>query len=210
MKAVLALIAIYVVAFIIATQGASQNPVQASASDADISISSKSIDPDKAADLSSMLEAMRAKDQVRAAANESAVQYREKLRAAVPHASNDPKTVAYVNLAGDTFQKNFDQQRALSQIADIYNKHYSDDEIRGLLNFYSSPLGQKFAAESPKIAKEIAAVQGAAVSIATRESLEALKAQDPANDKSATLDARSKAHAAPAIQDQMKEISVRP
>ncbi|HEY8714863.1 MAG TPA: DUF2059 domain-containing protein, partial [Candidatus Acidoferrum sp.] len=133
-----------------------------------------------------------------------------KLRAAVPHVSNDPKTVAYVNLAGDTFQKNFDQQRALSQIADIYNKHYSDDEIRGLLNFYSSPLGQKFAAESPKIAKEIAAVQGAAVSIATRESLEALKAQDPANDKSATLDARSKAHAAPAIQDQMKEISVRP
>jgi len=210
MKAVLALIAIYVVAFIIATQGASQNPVQAFAADADISVSSKSIDPDKAADLSSLLEAMRAKDQVRAAANESSVQYREKLRATVPHGSNDAKSVSYVNVAADTFQKNFDQQRALSQIADIYNKHYSDDEIRGLLNFYSSPLGQKFAAESPKINKEIAVVQGAAASSATRESLEALKSQDSANDKSSALDARDKAHAAPAIQDQMKEISARP
>jgi uncharacterized protein len=210
MKAVLALIAIYVVAFIIATQGASQNPVQASASDADVSVSSKSIDPDKAADLSSLLEAMRAKDQLRAAANESAVQYREKLRATVPHASNDAKAVSYVTGAADNFQKNFDQQRALSQIADIYNKHYSDDEIRGLLNFYSSPLGQKFAAESPKIAKEIAAVQGAAAASATRESLEALKSQDSGNDKSSALHARSKALAAPAIQEQMKEISARP
>jgi hypothetical protein len=210
MKAVLALIAIYVVAFIIATQGASQNPVQASASDADVSVSSKSIDPDKAADLSSLLEAMRAKDQLRAAANESAVQYREKLRATVPYASNDAKVVSYVTGAADNFQKNFDQQRALSQIADIYNKHYSDDEIRGLLNFYSSPLGQKFAAESPKIAKEIAAVQGAAAASATRESLEALKSPEPRNDKSSALNARSKALAAPAIQDQMKEISARP
>lgn len=209
MKAALALIAIYVVAFIIATHGASQNPVQASEPDAAVSVSSQAIDPDKAADLSSLLEAMRAKDQVKAAANESAAQYREKLRATLPHASNEAHTVAYVSGASDAFQKNFDQRRAISQIADVYNKHYSDDEIRGLLNFYSSPLGQKFAAESPKIAREVAAIQGAAAASATRESLEALNSQGPVNEKAATLNARSKS-ASPAIADQMKEVSARP
>jgi len=37
----------------------------------------------------------------------------------------------------------------------IYDKHYTDEEIKGLLQFYGSPLGQKAAAEMPKISKEI-------------------------------------------------------
>jgi len=62
MKAVLALIAIYVAAFIIATQGGSQNPVQASAPEAAITTASKSIDPAKDADLRALLQFVGAKD----------------------------------------------------------------------------------------------------------------------------------------------------
>lgn len=210
MKAVLALIAIYVAAFIIATQGASQNPVQASAPEAGSVASSKSIDPAKEADIRSLLESVGAKEQVQAAANESAAQYREKLRASVANESNDSSRQVLINSASDSFQRNFDRQRAMQQIAGIYDKHYTDDEVRGLLEFFSSPLGQKFAAETPKIAKEISAVQGAATANAARDSLQELKAQNPESQSTVAVDSHSKPQTSVTLQDQMKQISQRP
>ena len=102
MKAVLALIAIYVATFIIATQGASQNPVQASPPSDNISASSKSIDPAKAADLRTLLEFVGARDQLKAVANDSAAQYREKLRSGAP---------AVLNASNTTDRQTLDQGR---------------------------------------------------------------------------------------------------
>ncbi len=136
------------------------------------------MDPEKEADLRSLLQYVGAKDQLQSVASESATQYREKLSASVKNVADDSKRQELITVASGSFQKNFDQQRALQQIAAIYDKHFSDDEIKGLLDFYSSPLGQKFAAETPKINKEIQAVQVSAASKATRESLLTLKSQD--------------------------------
>ena len=108
MKAVLALIAIYVAAFVIATQGGSQNPVQASSPDT--AASSKPIDPVKQTDLSSLLEFVGAKEQQQNAASESISQYRERLRASVPGASEDSTHQAFINAAVETYQKELDQQ----------------------------------------------------------------------------------------------------
>jgi hypothetical protein len=210
MKAVLALIAIYVAAFIIATQGASQNPVQASAPDAEIAAASRSIDPAKQADIRSLLEFVGGKDQLKAAATDSAAQYREKLLASVAKQPNNPQRQALIAASSDSFQKNFDRQRALQQIAGIYDKHFSDDEVRGLLDFFSSPLGRKFAAESPKIAKEISAVQSAVAANAARDSLQELKSQDSDGENAVPAGNRTRPHSSVAIQDQMKEISQRP
>lgn len=210
MKAVLALIAIYVVAFIIATQGASQNPVQASAADSDIPAASKSIDPAKQADIRSLLEFVGAKEQVQAAVSDSAAQYREKLLASSANAPNGSQRHDFITSAAANFQKNFDRQRALQQIAGIYDKHYSDDEVRGLLDFFSSPLGRKFAAESPKIAKEISAAQSAVAANAARESLRELKSQDSGSDTAVAAGDRTRPQASVTIKAQMKEISQRP
>jgi hypothetical protein len=209
MKAAFALIVIYIAAFIIATQGGSQNPVQASASGTNIPVGSKSVDPEKEADLRSLLQYVGAKDQLQSAVSESATQYREKLSASVKNVADDSKRQELITVASGTFQKNFDQQRALQQIAAIYDKHFTDDEIKGLLDFYSSPLGQKFAAESPKISKEIQAVQVSAASSATRESLLTLKSQEGDVD---TADASNRKKNKPEVtlQDEMKEISQRP
>src|ERR1700732_3974402 len=182
MKAALALIVIYIAAFIIATQGGSQNPVQASASGTNVSANSKATDPEKEADLHSLLQYVGAKDQLQSVASESAAQYREKLGASVKNVANDSKRQELITAASGSFEKNFDQQRAMQQIAAIYDKHFTDDEIKGLLDFYSSPLGQKFAAESPKINREIQAVEMSAASSATRESLLTLNSQDAAAD----------------------------
>jgi hypothetical protein len=150
-----------------------------------------------------------AKDQLQSAVSESATQYREKLSASVKNVADDSKRQELITVASGTFQKNFDQQRALQQIAAIYDKHFTDDEIKGLLDFYSSPLGQKFAAESPQISKEIQAVQVSAASSATRESLLTLKSQEGDVD---TADASNSKKNKPEVtlQDEMKEISQRP
>ena len=210
-KAALALIAIYIAAFIVATQGGSQNPVQASATGANtIAATSKSVDPEKEADLHALLQYVGAKEQLQSVANESAVQYREKLSASVKNVAEDSKRQELITVTSGNFEKNFDQQRAMQQIAAIYDKHFSDDEIKGLLDFYQSPLGQKFAAESPKINKEIQAVQVSVTSNATRESLLTLKSQNADADMPAISGKHTKAKPEVTLQDQMKEISERP
>jgi hypothetical protein len=209
MKAVLALIAIYVATFIIATQGASQNPVQASTPADNVSASSKSIDPVKAADLRSLLEFVGVKEQLKVVANESAAQYRDKLRsgaADVLNASSTADRQTQIKAAEVTFKTNFDQQRALQQITGIYDKHFSEEEVKGLLDFFSSPLGQKFASESPKIAREVGAVQSAAAASAARESLRTLQSENPANDKITADTSKPQV----TIQEQLKQISQRP
>jgi hypothetical protein len=210
MKAAFALIVIYIATFIVATQGGSQNPVQASASGANTLATSKSISPEKEADLHSLLQYVGAKEQLQSVASESAEQYREKLCASVKNVADDSKRQELITVASGNFQKNFDQQRAMQQIAAIYDQHFTDDEIKGLLDFYSSPLGQKFAAESAKINKEIQVVQLSATNRATRESLLTLKSQNSDVDTPGTAGNRSKAKPEVTLQDQMKEISQRP
>jgi uncharacterized protein len=210
MKAALALIVIYIAAFIIATQGGSQNPVQASASGANTLSTSRSMDPEKDADLRSLLQYVGAKEQLHSVAGESAAQYREKLSASVKNVADDSKRQQLITVASGSFQKNFDEQRAMQQIAAIYDKHFTDDEIKGLLDFYSSPLGQKFAGESPKINKEIQAVQASATNSATRESLLTLKSQNADVDAPGIAGKGTKTTPEVTLQDQMKEISQRP
>jgi hypothetical protein len=210
MKAALALIVIYIAAFIVATQGGSQNPVQASPSGANTLATSKSMDPEKAADLHSLLQYVGAKDQLQSVVSESAAQYREKLSASVKNVADDSKRQELITVASGNFQKNFDQQRAMQQIAAIYDKHFTDEELKGLLDFYSSPLGQKFAAESPKINKEIQAVQASATNSATRESLLTLEPQNAEVDTPEVAGNRKKTKPEVTLQDEMKEISQRP
>lgn len=206
MKAVLALIAIYVVAFIIATQG-SQNPVQASATDSSAASVIKSIDPDKAADVRSLLELVGAQSRLQAAARESANQYHDKLAVSLATEKNDAKRNAYINEAVRSFQKYYDQQRATEQMTAIFDKRYSSDEVKGLLQFFSSPLGRKFAANSPAIEKEILTVQTTLAANATREALESFKAETTEIDKPVVANSNRKARGSIAVQDQMHQIS---
>ena len=90
MKAVLALVIIYVGTFFLAIQGASQNPVSAApqnsaAQDQANTAQGKPIDPVKDADIHSLMELIGARDQVLDAVNNSSEQYREKLLATVPN-----------------------------------------------------------------------------------------------------------------------------
>ena len=192
MKAVLALIIIYVGTFFLVIQGASQNAVQASpqtagsqAQDSPAGQPSKSaIDPAKEADIRSLMELVGARELVVDGENTSVEQAREKLLATVP---NNDKGQAFVNAFADSYQKKFDADEVTEQLVGIYDKHFTEDEIKGLLQFYGSPLGQKVAAEMPKIGRETQAAVRATSGQAAKEALAEVKQQFPQVGQSARL-----------------------
>jgi uncharacterized protein len=189
MKAVLALISIYIGTFFVVIQGASQNPVQA-AQDAKAApvktapAQTNSIDPAKEADIRSLMELVGARDMVQDGVNAAIEQSREKLLATVP---DNEKGQAFVNSFSSLYQKKFDVDGVTDQIVAIYDSHYTEDDIKGLLQFYGSPLGQKVAAEMPKIGREVQAATRAASAKAAKDSLAEMKQQDPEIGRSARL-----------------------
>lgn len=187
MKAVLALVIIYVGTFFLAIQGASQNPVNAAPQSSAVpdqagQQQARPIDPVKDADIRSLMELIGARDQVQEAVSNSSDQYREKLLATVP---NNDKGQAFVTSFADTYKKKFDVDDLSEQLVAIYDKHYNEDEIKALLQFYGSPIGQKVAAENPKIVREIQAASRATGAKAAKEALQAMKAQYPEIGQSA-------------------------
>ena len=189
MKAVLALVILYVVTFFLVIQGASQNAVQASPQSAagpqDSSAApSHSMDATKEADIRSLMELIGARDLVQDGASNSIEQTREKLLATVP--DND-KGQAFVNAFAISYQKKFNVDQVTEQLVSVYGKHFTEDEIKGLLQFYGSPLGQKVAAEMPKISREIQSATRAASNKAAKEALAELKQQNPEVGQSARL-----------------------
>ncbi len=190
MKAVLALIIIYVGTFFVAIHGASQNEVQASPQSPAIAQENsgqnqaKPIDPVKDADIRLLLELVGARDQVQDGLNNAAEQYRQNLLETVP---NNDKGQAFVNDFVASYQKNFEPNQVTDQLVAIYDKHFTEDEIKGLLQFYGSPLGQRVASETPKISREVQAASRFASNRAAKEALQALRLQNPEIGQSTRL-----------------------
>src|SRR6266436_3404479 len=184
MKAVLALIIIYVGTFFLVIQGASQNPVQASPQSNSSAAPSNTMDATKETDIRSLMELVGAREMVQDGASNAIEQSRERLLATVP---NNDKGQAFVNAFAANYQKKFDVDRVTEQLVSVYDKHFTEDEIKGLLQFYGSPLGQRVAAETPKISREIQASSRTEGTKAAKEALQALRAQNPEIGQSARL-----------------------
>lgn len=191
MKAVLALIIIYVGTFFVAIQGASQSSVQASepngtAQNQNDPAQRQLVDPAKDSDLHSLMELIGLKDQVQDSVRNSAEQNRDKLLASVP---DDEKGLAFANAFTSGYENKFDVNQMTERIVTIYDRHFTDEEIKGLLQFYGSPLGQKYAAEMPKISHEIQMASREAGAKAAREALQEVKTQNPEIGANARLGA---------------------
>ena len=179
MKAVLALILIYVGTFLVAIQGGSFAGAQASQNGSSIQNNGQattSIDPAKEADIRSLLELVGAREMVQDSMTRATEQYRERLLETVPDTQQGH---AFVNTVVTGYEKRFDTDAVTEQLVSVYNKHYTDDEIRGLLQFYGSPLGQKVAAESPKISRELQEAIRQTSAKAAKEALQEAKQENP-------------------------------
>jgi hypothetical protein len=165
MKAFLVLAAIYVGAFLIAIQGASQTQAEGIANKPGV----QRVDPAKDADIRSLMELVGARRQAQDVAAKGAQQLRENLVATLPASQQGQQ---FVNAFVADYQKKFNADEVSNQVAGIYDKHFSDEEIKGLLQFYNTPLGHKLAAESPKIQAEI---EAANQKVSTRVSADVLR-----------------------------------
>ncbi len=189
MKAAFALIVIYVGMFFVAIQGGSPGSVQADAQTTgkqNSTTAATPMDPAKETDIHALLDLVGAHDQVQDSVNQIAQQYREKLLAYVP---NNEKGQAFVNATINDYEKRYDVNRVTEQLVALYDKHYTDEEIKGLLQFYGSPLGQKVAAESPKIFREIQESTRAEAAKAVKEALQEAKQEIPGVGQNAHLGA---------------------
>ena len=181
MKAFLVLVLLYVGAFLIATQGSSQGSVEAAqqppAHAAAVGQTRSALDSAKEADIRSLMELVGARDVIQDASTRGAEQLRDNLTASLPDSDRGQK---FVNAFIVDYQKKFNPDEVTSQLVAIYDKHFTDDEIKSLLQFYGSPLGQKFAAEMPKIAAESQAANRAVSTRVAKEVLQDLRNQYPA------------------------------
>jgi hypothetical protein len=175
MKAVLALVMIYVAMFFLAIQGASQNSAQV-ARQGGAGQAARSIDPAKEADIRSLMELVGTRDAMQDFAAHGADQLRENLLASVPTSDRGQQ---FVNAFSEGYKAKFNPDDATAQLVSIYDQHFTQDEIKGLLQFYGSPLGQKFAAEMPKINGEMQAANRAFSVRIAKDVLQDLRKQYP-------------------------------
>jgi hypothetical protein len=98
------------------------------------------------------MELVGARDALQDFAAHGADQLRENLLASVPTSDRGQQ---FVNAFVESYKAKFNPDDATAQLVAIYDQHFTQDEIKGLLQFYGSPLGQKFAAEMPKINTEM-------------------------------------------------------
>ena len=174
MKAVFALIVIYVGTFLVAIQGASNTAVEASQQNS--AQASAAIDPLKEKEIRSLLELVDARDAIQDAAGSATEQYRQKM---LETSANNKRAQALTNAYLAEFQKKFDADTVSNQLVGIYDKHFTEDEIKDLLEFYGSPLGQRVAAEMPKITREAQLATRAASTQAARLAWQELRAEYP-------------------------------
>jgi hypothetical protein len=175
MKAVLALVIIYVGMFFLAIQGASQNSAQP-AHRGNSAQTAHSIDPAKEADIRALMELVGARDALQDFATQGADQFRDNLLASVP--TND-RGHQFVNAFVESYKAKFNADDATSQLISIYDQHFTQDEIKGLLQFYGSPLGQRFAVEMPKINADTQATNRAFSTRIAKDVLQDLRKQYP-------------------------------
>src|SRR5258708_34693876 len=174
MKAVLALIVIYVGTFLVAIQGASNTSVEASVQNS--AQASASIDPVKEKESRSLLNLIGSRDAIQDGAGWATEQYRQKM---LETAANNDRAQVLTNAYLAEFQKKFDAEYVTNQLAGIYDKHFTEDEIKDLLEFYGSPLGQKVAAEMPTITREAQLATRTASTQAARLACQDLRPEYP-------------------------------
>jgi hypothetical protein len=188
MKAALALIILYVATFLVAVQSSSQNipAAEPAASRAQASAANKPavIDPAKDADIRSLMELVGAQDTIDDAVNTGAEQFREHLVSSLP---NSDRAQEFVNTFTEKYKARFNADEVSSQIVAAYDKHFTREEIKGLLQFYGSPLGQKAAAETPKIYREIQVLSRTESQQVAKEVLQQMKAENPDFGQSARI-----------------------
>lgn len=110
------------------------------------------IDPAKEADIRGLLDLVGTKALITQSLDSMSTSMRPVLSNSLPPGDYRDKLV---DLFFVKFNSKIDVQHFLDMAVPIYDKNFSHDEIRGLLQFYQTPLGQKTITVLPSLSAEL-------------------------------------------------------
>lgn len=134
------------------------------------------IDPAKEADVRRLLDVSGVKEMMAQTMADSEKTARPTLANNLPPGEYREKLI---DLFFEKFHAKFDIQELLDQIVVIYDKHLSDEDIKGLTQFYQTPLGKKTLSVLPQVLNEAREVGRQLGERAGRESMEEVLAEHP-------------------------------
>jgi hypothetical protein len=137
-----------------AQSGASPASGQASANQAASdtpSAGQAKIDPSKEADIRRLLELVGTKTLMTTMMQSMTTDLKPMLARALPPGDYREKLV---DLFFAKFQAKTDFEQLLNIAVTAYDRHFSHEEIKGLIKFYETPLGQKTASVMPQLLTE--------------------------------------------------------
>ncbi len=133
------------------------SPTAAAAPPAVVATTAPNIDPAKEADIRKLLDLVGTTALV-----QQVVQRME--QSLTPVLTNSLPPGEYrdqlIQLFFQKFNSKFDSQQLIDLTIRRYDENFSDEEIKGLIQFYQTPLGQKVATVLPKMLAELQADGG--------------------------------------------------
>jgi uncharacterized protein len=138
--------------------------------------SSSTIDPQKEARIRELMDVTGAKNLGRQLIDAGMEQFRGTVQESQP---NNPRAKQFVDAFVARFQKHFDPNSLNEQIIPIYDKYLTAEDVKGLLDYYRSPLGQRMLKAMPEVTRESQGVGFALGQKAAQETMEELKADFP-------------------------------
>ena len=146
-----AVIALFLFAGFCAAQDASSEQSQSVAAAAKASQALIRNDQMKDADIRHLLELTHAGEIATQTMNAMEANMRPLMIDAFPKGEYREKLIA---LFFDKFHAKIDVQQLVDMAIPAYKKYYSDEEIKQLISFYQTPLGQKMLDTAPKLVAE--------------------------------------------------------
>ena len=92
---------------------------------------------------------------------------------------DNPRAKQFVDAFVARFQKHFDPNSLTDRIIPIYDKYLTDEDLKGLIEYYHSPLGQRMLKSLPELTRESQAAGFAMGQKAAQDTMEELKADFP-------------------------------
>jgi hypothetical protein len=133
------------------TQNTAQTPAPQHSEPAATAPSQPRIDPAKEADIRQFMEVAGIKTLMAQTLANMSKSMKPLMNQALPPGAYRDKLV---ELFFAKFESKADLQQVLDLIVPIYDKYLSDDEIKGLIKFYQTPVGQKMVKVMPQLMTE--------------------------------------------------------
>jgi hypothetical protein len=173
---------VFVFVLVFSTAPAFANPVPRQSSDAQTPVASTAlaapgkIDPAKEADIRKLLDLTGVKGIASQTMTAMSTTLRPLMINSLPPGDYRGKLI---DLWLERFRAKLDVQQMVDAAVPLYDKYFSDDEIKGLIAFYQTPVGQKSISMVPKLTADMQSLNAKIGQDAGRQAMQEVLAENP-------------------------------